>query len=97
LYNTDFEKTTNKKVEPNPIITVNNTSEYPPTNGIVFLTVGTAGDELNTVKEKPEFYVIQESIFGFLNIKIENNGDTLVGEFHSNDGNIIDQFRLNKT
>ena len=33
----------------------------------------------------------------FLNIKIENKGDTLVGEFHSNDGNIIDQFRLNKT
>ncbi|HEU5460747.1 MAG TPA: metallophosphoesterase [Nitrososphaeraceae archaeon] len=97
LYNTDFEKMTNKKAEPKPIITVNNTSDYPPTNGIVFLTVGTAGDELNTVKENPEFYVIQESIFGFLNVKIENNGDTLVGEFHSNDGNIIDQFRLNKT
>jgi hypothetical protein len=97
LYNADFEKMTNKKVEPKPIITVNNTSDYPPTNGIVFLTVGTAGDKLNTVKEKPDFYVIQESKFGFLNVKIENKGDTLVGEFHSNDGNIIDQFRLNKT
>jgi len=97
LYNADFEKMTNKKVEPMPIITVNNTSDYPPTNGIVFLTVGTAGDKLNTVKEKPDFYVIQESKFGFLNVKIENKGDTLVGEFHSNDGNIIDQFRLNKT
>ena len=97
LYNEKFEKITNKKVEPKPIITVNNTSEYPPTNGIVFLTVGTAGDKLNTVKEKPDFYVIQESKFGFLNVKIENKGNTLVGEFHSNDGNIIDQFRLNKT
>ena len=97
LYNEKFEKITNKKVEPKPIITVNNTSEYPPTNGIVFLTVGTAGDKLNTVKEKHDYYVIQESKFGFLNVKIENKGNTLVGEFHSNDGNIIDQFRLNKT
>jgi len=97
LYNEDFEKITNKKVEPKPIITVNNTSEYPPTDGIVFLTVGTAGDKLNMVKEKPDFYVIQESKFGFLNVKLENNGNTLVGEFHSNEGNIIDQFKLNKT
>ena len=97
LYNEDFEKITNKNVEPKPIIAVNNTSEYPPTNGIVFLTVGTAGDKLNTVKEKPNFYVIQESKFGFLNVNIENKGNTLVGEFYSNDGNIIDQFRLNKT
>ena len=96
LYNEDFEKITNKKVEPKPIITVNNTYEYPPTDGIVFLTVGTAGDKLNMVKEKPDFYVIQESKFGFLNVKLENNGNTLVGEFHSNEGNIIDQFRLNK-
>src|SRR5215203_1158193 len=96
LYNEDFEKITNKKVEPKPIIALNNTSEYPPTNGIVFLTVGTAGDKLNTVKEKPDFYVIQESKFGFLNVNIENKGNTLVGEFYSNDGNIIDQFRLNK-
>lgn len=57
--------------------------------------MGTAGDELDPVKEKHDFYVIQESQLGFLNVKIENNGKTLVSEFHTNDGNIIDQFTLN--
>ena len=93
LYNTDFEEKT--KVEPRPIITVNNTSEYPPTNGIIFLTVGTAGDKLDPVKENPYFYVVQQSKFGFLNIDIKNNGKTLVGQFHTNDGKIADQFTLN--
>jgi hypothetical protein len=36
-------------------------------------------------------------VFGFLNIEIENKGKTLVGTFHSNDGNIIDRFKLNET
>ena len=35
--------------------------------------------------------------FGFLNVEIENNGKTLVGTFHANDGNIIDRFKLNET
>ncbi len=97
LYNEKYEKTTNKKAEPQPIITNHSQSEYPPTDGIVFLTVGTAGDELDPVKERPNFYVIQDSKFGFLNVEIENNGKTLVGTFHANDGNIIDHFKLNET
>jgi Calcineurin-like phosphoesterase len=84
----------NYESDGDPIITEYNKLEYPPTNGIVFLTVGTAGDELDPVKERPGYYVIQESEFGFLNINIENNGKTLIGEFHSNKGNIIDHFEL---
>ena len=57
----------------------------------------TAGDELYPVKERPNFYVIQDSKFGFFNVEIENNGKTLVGIFHVNDGNIIDCFKLNET
>ena len=97
LYNEKYEKATNKKAELQPIITNHSHSEYPPTDGIVFLTVGTAGDELDPVKERPNFYVIQDSKFGFLNVEIENNGKTLVGTFHANDGNIIDRFKLNET
>jgi hypothetical protein len=98
IYNDEYEKTTNKKVEPQPIITSYSQSEYEDTeDGIIFLTVGTAGDELNKIKERPSFYVVQQSKFGFLNVKIENNGKTLVGEFHTNDGKIIDHFKLNKT
>ncbi len=39
----------------------------------------------------------RESQFGFLNVKIENNGKTLIGEFLTNNGEVIDYFKLNKT
>src|ERR687897_2104992 len=87
LYNYESDK--------EPIIADHSQSEYLPTNGIVFLTVGTGGDELDPVKEKHDFYVIQESKFGFLNFKIENKGKTLVGEFRTNDGYLLDYFKLN--
>ena len=32
-----------------------------------------------------------------IDIEIENNGKTLIGEFHANDGKIIDQFTLSDT
>ncbi len=97
LYNEKYEKETNKKVEPKPIVTNHSTNEYSDKDGIIFLTVGTAGDELDPVKEKHRYYVIQDSKFGFLNVDLENNGKTLVGQFHTNTGQIIDEFRLNKS
>jgi hypothetical protein len=87
LYNYESDK--------EPLITDHSQSEYLPTDGIVFLTVGTAGDELDPVIEHPRFYVAQESEFGFLNIIIENGGKTLVGEFLTNDGYVLDYFKLN--
>jgi hypothetical protein len=96
LYNEEYEK--NIKAEPKPINTNNSQSNYlDKDNGIIFLTVGTAGDELDPVKEKHKHYVIQESKFGFLEVEIENDGKTLVGQFHANDGMILDQFILNDT
>ena len=96
LYNKEYEKETNKKVEPKPRITNNSQSDYlDKDNGIIFLTVGTAGDELDPVKERPNFYVLQESKFGFLEIEVKNDGKRLVGQFHTNDGKIVDQFTLN--
>jgi Calcineurin-like phosphoesterase len=98
LYNEEYEKNTNKKIEPKPIITNNSQSNYSnKDNGIIFLTVGTAGDELDPVKEKHKHYVTQESKFGFLEIEIENGGKTLIGQFHGNDGVILDQFTLSDT
>ena len=79
LYNEKFEKETSKKVEPKPIITQPSQSDYlDKDNGIIFLTVGTAGDELEPVKERPNFYVHQESKFGFLEIEIENHGKKFI-------------------
>ena len=98
LYNEEYERVTDKKIEPKPIITNTLKSDYSDkNNGIIFLTVGTAGDKLDPVKEFHDFYVVQESQFGFLNVKIENNGKTLIGEFLTNNGEVIDYFKLNKT
>src|SRR5918994_3443100 len=98
LYNKEYEKDTNTKVEPKPIITNNSQSDYlDKDNGIIFLTVGTAGDELDPVKEKLNFYVLQESKFGFLEIEVKNDGKRLVGQFHTNGGKVVDQFTLNDT
>jgi Calcineurin-like phosphoesterase len=95
LFNENNEKKNDKSDAPQPIIAVQQQSTYPPTNGIIFLTVGTAGDELDPVTENSYFYAVQESKFGFLNIKIQNNGNTLVGEFLTNDGSVLDHFELN--
>ena len=94
LYNKNDELTNDESDSPRPIITLKQQFEYPPTDGIIFLTVGTAGDKLHPIKENPYFYVVQQSKFGFLNINIHDNGKTLFGEFIANDGSIIDQFIL---
>jgi hypothetical protein len=98
LYNDEYEINTDKEIELQPIITNPSQSYYLNNdNGIIFLTVGTAGDEIDPIKERPYFYVHQESKFGFLEIEIKNNGKKLIGQFHTNDGKIADQFTLSDT
>ncbi|MGZ8891187.1 MAG: metallophosphoesterase [Nitrososphaeraceae archaeon] len=72
-------------------------SIYENTNGIIYLTVGTAGDELQQIKEKEDYYTIQKEKYGFLNLKLENNGKTIVGEFHTNNNKILDNFEVIKS
>ena len=47
-------------------------SIYENTNGIIYFTVCTAGDELQQIKEKEDYYVIQIEKYGFLSLKLEN-------------------------
>jgi hypothetical protein len=79
-----------------PIIIDNSEYNYYNTGGIKYLTVGTGGDELQDIIDKEDYYVIQKERYGFLNLKLENNGKTLVGEFHTNKGKILDSFELVK-
>ena len=72
-------------------------SIYENTNGIIYLTVGTAGDELQQIKKKDAYYIIQKGKYGFLNLKLENNGKTIVGEFHTNNNKILDNFEVIKS
>jgi predicted phosphodiesterase len=84
LYNKEIEDTIDYEEVPQPIIANNSISNYQNTKGIIFLTVGTAGDELSGPEENPDYLVIQDNEeYGFLNLKLENNGKTLVGEFRT--------------
>lgn len=95
-YNKKYEMETDKQSIPKPIVKNNSKLLYQNVDGIIFLTVGTAGDELDPVTENHEYYVIQESKHGFLNINIKNSGKTLMFEFISNEGEVIDEFYLDK-
>jgi predicted MPP superfamily phosphohydrolase len=95
-YNKQIEVATDDGATPQPIITDYSKSQYDDPKGIIFLTVGTAGDELDTVEEEHDYFIIQEDKFGFLNLKLENDGKTLVGQFHTNDGEMIDHFQIDK-
>jgi 3',5'-cyclic AMP phosphodiesterase CpdA len=99
LYNVEIEEDTGKKAVPQPIVTDDSSSYYENPDGIIFLTVGTAGDELAQIKKYENYFVIQQDdVYGFLNLDLENNGKSLVGDFHSNnDDEIIDHFKLTKT
>ncbi len=72
-------------------------SIYENPNGIIYLTVGTAGDELQQIKVKDAYYIIQKEKYGFLNLKLENNGKTIIGEFHTNNDKILDNFKVKKS
>ncbi|HET7643708.1 MAG TPA: metallophosphoesterase [Nitrososphaeraceae archaeon] len=98
LYNKDIEDIIDEETMPQPIITDNSSSNYKNTKGIKFLTVGTGGDKLSSPKATPGYLVIQnDEEYGFLNLKLEGNGKTIVGEFQTNDGDVIDSFTLQKS
>ena len=59
--------------------------------------MGTAGNELQQIKEKEDYYVIQKEKYGFLNLKLENKGKTIVGELRTNNDKILDNFVVKKS
>ena len=49
-----------------PVIIDNSESNYSNTNGVIFLTVGTGGDELQDIIYKEDYYIIQKEKLAFL-------------------------------
>jgi hypothetical protein len=89
----------NHEDDQEPIIIDNSESNYSNTGKIIFLTVGTGGDELQDIIYKEDYYIIQKEKYGFLNLKLENDGKTLVSEFRTGDDDedILDNFKLTKS
>ena len=80
-----------------PVVMDNINYEYKDKDGIIFLTAGTAGDELHNIDYLLPYYVIQERNFGFLNFDLRNNGQTLVGTFYDTENlGIVDEFEISK-
>ncbi len=87
----------NSKNDGQPIYSNSTASNYHNPHGIIFLTVGTAGDELQDIENKDDYYVIQKERYGFLNLELKGDGHTIMGEFHTNKGKILDNFELTKS
>ena len=80
-----------------PVVMDNNNYENTNQNGIIFVTAGTAGDELHDIEYLLPYYVVQQKKHGFLNFELKNKGQTLVGTFHdTDDPNILDKFVISK-
>ena len=78
------------------IITDYGKCSYNNPDGQIYITVGTGGHSHSTFKQKQPWSVItNHNDFGFLNIKVVNDGKTLYGEFMSNTGKIMDAFQIN--
>ncbi|HET7642277.1 MAG TPA: hypothetical protein VFK40_02120, partial [Nitrososphaeraceae archaeon] len=71
---------------------------YHKPNGIIFLTVGTAGDKLQKIVDRKDYYVIQDDeVYGVLNFDLADNGRTLIGTFYDTDNHsILDKFAISK-
>ena len=99
-YERTYPLSYNNDDDQEPIINDDSESNYLNTDGIIFLTVGTGGDEMQEILDKEDYYVIQnDNEFGFINLKLENNGKTIGGEFLTGDDSddIIDSFSLTKS
>jgi len=80
-----------------PVVMDQNNNEYENNDGIIFVTAGTAGDELHKITYSLPYYVIQKGEFGFLNFDLTNGGQTLLGSFYDTDDNqILDKFIISK-
>ena len=69
---------------------------YNNPDGQIYLTVGTGGhSHAKSEQKQPWSVIINHNDYGFMNIKVVNDGKTLYGEFTSNTGKIMDAFQIN--
>ena len=64
-----------------PAIIDTNNSTYINPGGPIFITVGTAGEELDDLADQFPFVATQFKRNGFLDVHISNNGTRLTGTF----------------
>ena len=80
-----------------PIIEQNAKTEYKSPKGMFQIITGTGGIDLDPLSNQEPYVVYQQDAsYGFLNVKITDQGNVLIGKYYSNDGNILDEFKIIK-
>ena len=80
-----------------PIIVNNHLDAYVNPNGTIFMTVGTAGAKPYAFAGQAPYIAKQFEGYGFLDVKIADNGTKMVGTFYDNlDGKDKDSFTIVK-
>ena len=71
---------------------------YINPEGTIHIIAGTAGAEKHHNKHPPTFeewaVIKNPDVYGFLNLRIPDNGEKLIFEFITNDGYVLDQFQI---
>ncbi|HLN33644.1 MAG TPA: metallophosphoesterase [Nitrososphaeraceae archaeon] len=70
---------------------------YVDSQGTIFAIVGTGGQEFHQLDDQSYFNAKQFEEYGFLEIKVVDNGNRLDAEFYGNDGEIKDKFSIEKS
>jgi hypothetical protein len=87
----------NEEDTDNPIISSRDLNNYDSTDGLVAVTVGTAGAHSSGLHGDSEYTPIQfENVHGFLDVEVFVNEKRLVGTFYDNDADKNDEFTIQK-
>lgn len=70
---------------------------YVDSQGTIFAIVGTGGQKFHQLDDQSYFNAKQFEEYGFLEIKVVDNGNRLDGKFYGNDGEIKDKFSIEKS
>ena len=97
-YQRSFPVKYNAQDSSRPIITSPDNKNYNDPDGVIFAIVGTGGINFHGLSGKAPFIASQQDDkFGALELIISNNGNNLVGKFHTNNGKVTDEFNVVKT
>ena len=80
-----------------PIIAEKSKTESSSPKGIFQIIVGTGGIDLDPLSNQEPYVVFQQdSSYGFLNVDVIDQGNVIIGKFYSNDGDVLDEFKITK-
>jgi len=96
-YQRTYPLSYNEKNPSQPIINDNAKTEYTSPKGMFQIIVGTGGVNFDPfTNQEPYVAYQQDSSYGFLNVDVSHNGNALIGKYYSNDGKVLDEFKIIK-